>query len=263
MSLSAAVADAYDATGAAWERGPALVYGRLADLLVAASPVALTGARVLDLGAGTGAATRAARARGADVIALDIAAAMLAASDDRPPAVAGDALALPFRTGAFDVVAAAFSLNHLVDPVAGLREAARVTRAGGAVLASAYALDDVHPVKHAVNAAAEARGWSPPAWMETVAEQAVPRLATVDRAAAAASAAGLDGVAARSVRVAFTDLVAADLVAWRLGMAQLAPFVATLPARERDALVADALARLGEAAPALERSMIVVSGRVR
>ena len=39
----------------------------------------------------------------------------------------------------FDVTVAAFSLTHLVHPSTGLREAARVTRAGGAVIASAYA----------------------------------------------------------------------------------------------------------------------------
>lgn len=263
VSLNAAVADAYAATGAAWQRGPGLVYDRLADLLVSASPVALSRSSVLDLGAGTGAVSRAARLRGADVVAVDIAMPMLAAdADERPSGVAGDALALPFRRDAFDVVAAAFSLNHLVDPVAGLHEAARVTRPGGAVLASAYALDDSHPVKQATQAAAEARGWSPAPWIAAVSEHAVPRLATVDRAGAAATAAGLDDVLVTHLRVPFPELGPADLVAWRLGMAQLAPFVASLTAAESASLAADAIERLG-GAPVLERSVIVLSGRVR
>ena len=57
----------------------------------------------------------------------------------RPPAVVGDALALPFAPSAFDAAVAAFSLNHLSDPAAGLREMARVTRPGGAVLGATYA----------------------------------------------------------------------------------------------------------------------------
>ena len=44
-------------------------------------------------------------------------------------------------------------------------------------------------------------------------------------------------------------------MAWRLGMAQLAPFVATLSA----ALAADAEARLGSSPPALVRSLVVLT----
>ena len=80
-------------------------------------------------------------------------------------------------------------------------------------------------------------------------EEAVPRLATVERAAAAAEAAGLTGVEVQPRRVPFPDLTAGDLVAWRLGMAQLAPFVATLSADARAALAADAEARLGSSPP--------------
>ena len=45
---------AYAAGAAAWASGPARVYRRLAELLVAFSPVPLGGRRVLDLGSGTG-----------------------------------------------------------------------------------------------------------------------------------------------------------------------------------------------------------------
>lgn len=43
------------------------------------------------------------------------------------------------------------SLNHLVDPVTALREAARVTRRGGPILVATDAADDDHPVKAAVD----------------------------------------------------------------------------------------------------------------
>ena len=254
------VASAYSVTGAAWQRGPGRIYDRLAEVLLARSPVPVDGGRVLDVGAGTGAATRAALAAGAAaVIAVDAAVGMLAhGAVRRAPAVAGDALALPFTAGAFDAAVASFSLNHLTDPARGLREMARVTRPGGALLASSYAADDDHPVKVAVEAALADYGWEPEGWYATVKAEAMYLLATVDACAAAANAAGLEAVV-EPVRVAFPDLDAHDLVAWRLGMAQHAPFVSRLAPSQQDAVVTDALARLGEAVPPLVRSILIVS----
>jgi ubiquinone/menaquinone biosynthesis C-methylase UbiE len=253
------VAAAYSATGAAWQAGPGPIYDRLAEVLVETSPVPVRGAWALDLGAGTGAATRALLAAGAAaVVAVDAAHGMLAQNAARrPPAVVGDALGLPFNAAAFDVTVAAFSLNHLTDPAAGLREAARVTRPGGAVMASAYAADDDHPVKEAVEAALAARGWEPQAWYRTVREDAAPRLATVDAAQAAARAADLEAEA-EVRRVPFPDFGAGDLVAWRLGVAQHAPFVAGLPTAEARALAEDAAARLGDDWPPLVRSVVIL-----
>ncbi|MDQ4069693.1 MAG: methyltransferase domain-containing protein, partial [Actinomycetota bacterium] len=134
-------AAAYSATGGRWQRGPGRVYDRLAHVLVGRSPVTVHGTSALDVGAGTGAATRALLAAGAArVVAVDTAIGMLAHdAASRPPAVVADALALPFPPASFGLTVAAFSLNHLADPAAGLAEAARVTRPGGAVVASAYA----------------------------------------------------------------------------------------------------------------------------
>ena len=252
-------ADAYSATGAAWQRGPGRIYDRLAEIIVAALPVAAAGGSALDLGAGTGAATRALLAAGAArVVAADAAMGMLAHdAGGRPPAVVGDALALPFAPGAFDVTVAAFSLNHLTDPPAGLREAARVTRPGGGLAVSAYAADDDHPVKHAVEAALAARGWVPQPWYQTLRTDAAPKLATVAAAREAAEAAGLDAEV-DLVRVPFPDLDATALVAWRLGLAQHAPFVESLPTADRTALAEDAAARLGNSWPPLERSIVIL-----
>jgi SAM-dependent methyltransferase len=233
-------------------------------VVVESSPVTVAGARALDLGAGTGAASRALlRAGAARVVAVDAAGGMLAVdAGHRPPAAVGDALALPFAARAFDVTVAAFSLNHLADPGAGLAEAARVTRRGGAVLASAYAADDFHPVKVAVEGALAARGWRPEPWYRAVKTTTAPKLATVDAAQAAVADGPLDaGVVA--LRVPFPGLDAGELVSWRLGLAQHAPFVATLAAAERDALTADAIDRLGSGWPELERSIILVRGVVR
>jgi len=256
--VTAGSAAAY--SGSAWERGPARIYNRLAEVVVAGLPVPVDGASALDLGAGTGAATRALLGAGAGfVVAVDSAFRMLTHdATGRPPAVAGDALALPFAAGAFDATVAAFSLNHLEDPAAGLAEAARVTRPGGGLAASAYADDDDHPVKHAVVAALTARGWTPEPWYQALQCEAAPKLATVTAARAAAETAGIEAEV-EAVRVPFPDLDATALIAWRLGLAQHAPFVDALPTdADRAALVDDAAARLGNSWPPLERSMIIL-----
>ena len=262
--MTGGAAAAYSATGPAWERGPARIYDRLAEVVVATLPVPLAGATALDLGAGTGAASRALLAAGArHVVAVDAALGTLAHdAGGRPPAVTGDATALPLAAAAFDCTVAAFSLNHLVNPAAGLQEAARVTRSGGGIAASAYADDDDHPVKHAVVAALTARGWTVEPWYQAVQCDAAPKLATVDAARVAADAAGLDADVVR-VRVPFPDLDAPALIAWRLGLAQHAPFFDGLATDdERRSLVDDAAARLGEDWPPLERSIIILRAAV-
>lgn len=260
MALSSTVAGAYSDTGGAWEHGPARVYDRLATVLIDHSPVSFRSARVLDVGAGTGAASRAALAAGAaEAVAVDAAFGMLAhQATARPPAVVGNALALPFAPSAFDATVAAFSLNHLTSPADGLREMARVTRSGGAILGATYAWDDAHPVKEAVRDALAARGWVPEQWYASLGVDALPLLATSERFADAARQAGF-GAKVEAVRVPFPELDAGGLVAWRLGLAQHAPFVARLSQQERAALVVDALARIGGEPPQLVRSVILLS----
>ena len=74
-----------------------------------------------------------------------------------------DVTALPFRSGAFDVVVAAFVVNHLPDPVAGLSELRRVTRAGGAVLVSTFSVPAPRPRARSM-AWQRAYGFVPPGW---------------------------------------------------------------------------------------------------
>ena len=263
-----ALADAYTATGGAWQAGPGLIYDRLAEVLIEHVPGGVAGRRVLDVGAGTGAASRAALAAGADVVvAADLAPGMLAYDAvSRPPAGGRrrPAPALPRR--AFGGVVAAFSLNHLDDPVPGLVEAARVLAPGGGLAVSAYADDDTHPAKAAVEAACTERGWVPEPWYVALKATAMHQLATVERARAAATAAGLRGADAVNERVPFPSVSPAEMVAWRLGMAQLATFVGGLAPSERAELGADAIARLGPAPPdarALDRDPHLVEGRRR
>ena len=255
------VGTAYSATGAAWQAGPGRIYDRLAELLVDTCPGGVAGRRVLDVGAGTGAASRAAdRAGAAAVVAVDIAAGMLDGwTGPRPPAAVGDARLLPFRADSIEAVVAAFSLNHVPDPAVALADAARVLAPGGGLAASAYSVDDTHPVKSVVEGVLTERGWAPAGWYEHVRSDTVPLLATTDRAHAAADEAGLVGSEARRLDVPFPHLTPIELVEWRLGMAATAPFVAGLTASDRAAVVADALDRLGPDPEPLVRRIVILT----
>jgi ubiquinone/menaquinone biosynthesis C-methylase UbiE len=258
------VAGAYSVAAEAWHDGPTRVYDTLAREQLASAQVSLAGAAVLDLGAGTGAASRAAVEAGArSVTAVDVAAGMLTVERDRrPPAVIGDALALPFAGCVFDVVVAAFSLNHVDDPVAALGEASRVTRSGGWVLSSSYATDDNHPVKQVVNDVASRWGWKPADWHQWLHSRVMPRLATPDRVHDAAAEAGLTEIVVDARSVAFAELGPAELVRWRLGLAQLAGFLEQLEPAARRALEEAAIAELGSEPPILVRSVLFLAGRV-
>jgi SAM-dependent methyltransferase len=253
------LASAYGRAAGAWADGPSRIYDVLADELVARSPVPLGGRLVIDVGAGRGAASRAVARAGGRAVALDLAEGMLAATPvgERTPSAVADALALPVATGSVGAVVAAFSLNHLPDPAAGLAEAARATAPGGVVLASAYAAEDDHPVKAAVDAAVRAAGWEPDPWVGQVRDDAA-RLATVDRARTVARAAGLRRAEVEEVAHPFPDLTPLELIEWRMGMAQVAPFLSGLDDDARAAVATDALARLGDP-PTLVRRMVALT----
>lgn len=264
-SFVTAVGRAYDATGSAWSRGPALVYDRLADALISASPVELAGRTVADVGAGTGAASLALLAAGARVVALDLSPAMLragrAGGERHLGAVAAEATALPIADGALGGAVAAFSFNHLPDPRAGFREVARACAAGAPVVVGAYAAEDDHPAKAAVDAAARAAGWEPDAWYTALRETVSARLATVDGMRAAAAGTGVRGDAAVH-HVDLSDIDPRAMVGWRMGMAQLAPFLAAAGDEVRRRVATDALDRLGPAPPPIRRAIVVYAGTV-
>jgi ubiquinone/menaquinone biosynthesis C-methylase UbiE len=252
------LASAYSATGVAWERGPGRIYNRLAGVVVGLSPVELADRVVIDLGAGTGAASRAIARAGGTAVAIDPAWGMLAVDrPKRPPAVQADALALPIGGATIDGVVAAFSINHVSEPVVALRESARACRPGSPIVVSTYAGGDAHPAKDAVTDALREHGFEPDSWVGELYRDAMPRLADPTRCADVAKAAGLDATV-HAVDVAFPELGAAELVEWRLGMAQHASFLASLAADERAAISARAVARLADA-PTLVRSILVIT----
>jgi SAM-dependent methyltransferase len=87
--------------------------------------------RALEVGCGEGVIADRMQRRWGEVVALDLPDAGLRAEWRRYPAprfLHADAHALPFPDGRFDVVVAAEVLEHLPDPVLGLREMARVGR---------------------------------------------------------------------------------------------------------------------------------------
>jgi SAM-dependent methyltransferase len=116
-----AVADQYDAGRPSYPPG----------ILDALGP--LRGLLVLDVGAGTGIATRQLRGRGASVIAVDLGRAVLGRAAARTPglmAVVADGAVLPVRSGAADLICFAQSW-HWLDGSTRADEAHRVLRGAG------------------------------------------------------------------------------------------------------------------------------------
>jgi SAM-dependent methyltransferase len=113
--------------------------GRLVREILADGPVA--GKTVLEVGAGSGRDALGLARAGARTVVLDYSPASLGlvARQAREQGVAihlvrADALAMPFREGAFEVVFHQGLLEHFRDPMPLLRENARITRRGGRVV---------------------------------------------------------------------------------------------------------------------------------
>jgi ubiquinone/menaquinone biosynthesis C-methylase UbiE len=134
---------------ATWEAGDYSVLGRrlepAAERMVRASAIG-PGQRLLDLGAGDGNVALAAAAAGADVVALDVAPALVAQGRSRSEACGlavdwrvGDAHALPLDDACFDCVASNFGVIHASDSRRAVDEIDRVLRPGGSVLVTAWA----------------------------------------------------------------------------------------------------------------------------
>ena len=134
MSFDVA-AEAYDAF---MGRYSTLLSAQLADLAGI-----VDGQRAIDVGCGPGALTAELVGRlGADrVAAVDPSAPFVAAARVRHPGVdvrEAAAESLPFPDATFDAALAQLVVHFMADPVAGLREMARVTRQGGVVAACVW-----------------------------------------------------------------------------------------------------------------------------
>ncbi len=165
------IAERYDLLNDLLSAGQVRLWRRAVARIVGVGP----GEQVLDLAAGTGTSSLTFTAAGADCVACDFSLGMLQAGrarlagprevrgggqpsrdqggsgGDRPPEgklsfVAGDALRLPFRDGAFDAVTISFGLRNVADPGAALAEMRRVTRPGGRLVVCEFSTITIAPV---------------------------------------------------------------------------------------------------------------------
>ena len=100
------------------------------------------GTRLLDVGCGSGLTLVLARERGALPSGVDISPGLLSIACDRLPHAdlrEADMESLPFGDAAFDAVTGVNAFQFAGDPRRALREAARVIRPGGRVVASLFA----------------------------------------------------------------------------------------------------------------------------
>ena len=147
------IAPRYDLLNDILSLGQVRLWRRVVARITGAKP----GERVLDLAAGTGTSTLTFTATGADAVACDFSLGMLQAGHAKIGAgpqgsgrgrlgwVAGDALRLPFRDGAFDAVTISFGLRNVADTGAALAEMRRVTRPGGRLVVGEFSTITIAP----------------------------------------------------------------------------------------------------------------------
>jgi len=155
--------------GNAWVEEQAVIdqmFRPIETLLVEAAAMAApgTGARVLDVGCGTGGATLAlarrlghgARCTGIDISEPMIASARLHARQEGLPAdfVCADAQRHRFEPGTFDVVVSRFGVMFFDDPVAAFANLRQATRAGGQLQFVAWRTAEENPFMTAAEHAA-------------------------------------------------------------------------------------------------------------
>ena len=106
--------------------------------------------RALDVGCGTGALAYALSPHVREVVGIDESEDYVAAAREHAPPgctfVLGDAAALPFPYGDFDLVGCLRVLHHVARPELVVSEIARVTRPGGRILLVDQ-LGDVDPIR--------------------------------------------------------------------------------------------------------------------
>jgi len=172
----------------------------------------------------------------------------------------GDAQALPFGDGTFDAVVAAFCLNHLPDPTAGLAECRRITRSGGVVLASTFPTDANHPAKTIVEAELERFGYQRPAWYRTFKARIAELTGDADAFASAATDAGFSDIEVVRVDVE-AGLDRPELaVEWRLNMPHSIGFFTGLDRDTRTALRARAVEALSGDLPSAVPALFLRAG---
>ena len=204
----------------------------------------IAGQRAIDVGSGPGALTsELVRRLGADhVAAVDPSAPFVAAAAERHPGVdvrQASAEALPFPSHAFDAALAQLVVHFMLDPVAGLREMARVTAPGGVVAACVW--------DHAGGTGPLGLFWSTARELDPgIEDESHLAGAREGHLAELFTAAGLRGVESTTMSA---DLEMATFDAWwepfTRGAGPAGAYVGGLDARRRDALRDRCRSRLG------------------
>jgi SAM-dependent methyltransferase len=234
-----APADAYDRHIGRY--GPAL-----AEELIRAAGVR-PGDHVLDVGCGPGALTgKLVATTGTPelVAAIDRSATFAAACAERLPGTdvrTGTAEHLPFADASFDAALAQLVVNFMDDPVAGVREMARVVEPGGVVAAAVW--------DYAGGMTLLRRFWEAAAALDPAAapldEGRTMRYCTAAALAQLLATARLQGVAVDAIVVTASYDGHDDLWApLEQGPGPSGAYVASLRAEQRDALRAELFRRL-------------------
>lgn len=254
--------DEYDSNADAYAAGPEQVYDTLARAFVAGAAVSIRDATVADLGCGTGALSRAIHAAGGIPFGIDLSRGMIVHNTAAAARVLGDVLSVPLRSESVDVAASAFVLSHLAMPEHGLAEAARVTKRGGAVIASVFGSGAGAALKERVDGAARRFGWVPPEWHVRLKTELEPLTNETAALADRATAAGLEQVRVieRTVDLAFENTD--EVVRWRLGMPHLAPFIRSLAPDLRADLRIAAREAIGPDLQPIGLPVLILSSRV-
>ncbi|HWW10549.1 MAG TPA: class I SAM-dependent methyltransferase [Candidatus Acidoferrales bacterium] len=260
--MSADPSRAYVGVAATWDDGPSRVYDVLARAVVSAYPGDIAGLRVLDIGAGTGAVSRALAERRAVSTAIDLAPDMVARLRDQGfTAVVGDIRSLPFDDAAFDGAVAAFAISHVDDPRRALAEACRVVRSEGVILVGAFATQRTNASKQVVDAVAEGFGFVAPDWYRRFKKELEPMCGASPALEACARGAGIAGIHVEERVVETGVSEPSDIVASRLGMAHLAPFVASLPSDRRQEFIAAAVDAVALDPQPIRPTILILTGR--
>jgi SAM-dependent methyltransferase len=135
----------FDVSDAAYDNFMGRYSMRLAPAFADFTGIA-AGARVLDVGAGTGALTAELVRRDAEVSAIEPAPSFVAALEARLPGVdvrQGPAEELPWPDDSFDAALAQLVVTFMRDAPAGVEEMRRVVRPGGIVAICMWDLDSM------------------------------------------------------------------------------------------------------------------------
>jgi ubiquinone/menaquinone biosynthesis C-methylase UbiE len=221
------------------------------------------GESVLDVACGTGAVTRLAAQQSGNgrVVGLDLNADMLRVARGVPHVdgksiewCEGNALALPFEEGTFNIVLCQLGLQFFPDKSLALHEMARVLSFGGRLLLSVFTSIERTPVAYVFANALDRRLGEG----ASSAKRAEHAFSDSDRLAQLAADAGLKNVVVAPVTLTIRFPSALDYVRLQLTATPQARLLSKMTAQERDAVIQviaqDLASALGSVGPTGEMS---------